>query len=75
MNQVIEILLKFLETKNWKDSFFQVIPQRKRCQADSEQSQQVKGGENGIDSEEKNDQFESKKQCAQDSTSQAPSHD
>ncbi|KAH0986049.1 hypothetical protein GBA52_013226 [Prunus armeniaca] len=68
VNQVIEILLKFLETKNWKDSFFQVIPQRKRCQADSEQSQQVKGGENGIDSEEKNDQFESKKQCAQDST-------
>ncbi|BBH00621.1 hypothetical protein Prudu_010657 [Prunus dulcis] len=43
VNQVIEILLKFLETKNWKDSFFQVIPQRKRCQADSEQSQQVKG--------------------------------
>ncbi|XP_028800371.1 tRNA (guanine(9)-N1)-methyltransferase [Neltuma alba] len=36
VNQVLEILLKFLETKDWKTSFFQVIPQRKRCQADLE---------------------------------------
>ncbi|PNX84618.1 tRNA (guanine(9)-N1)-methyltransferase-like protein [Trifolium pratense] len=29
-------MLKFLETRDWKTSFFAVIPQRKRTQADSE---------------------------------------
>ncbi|KAK6917882.1 tRNA methyltransferase TRMD/TRM10-type domain [Dillenia turbinata] len=36
--QVVEILLKFLETRDWKTSFFQVIPPRKRCEADVEGS-------------------------------------
>jgi len=36
VNQVVEILLKFLGTRDWKTSFFAVIPQRKRCQSDSE---------------------------------------
>ncbi|CAJ2658169.1 tRNA (guanine(9)-N1)-methyltransferase [Trifolium pratense] len=36
VNQVLEIILKFLETRDWKTSFFAVIPQRKRTQADSE---------------------------------------
>lgn len=38
VNQVMEILLKYLETRDWKDSFFQVIPQRKRCGADGDES-------------------------------------
>lgn len=34
MNQVLEILVKFLETRDWKTSFFTVIPQRKRSGVD-----------------------------------------
>lgn len=35
VNQVVEILLKYLEMRDWKAAFFQVIPQRKRGDADS----------------------------------------
>ncbi|KAH6768774.1 tRNA protein [Perilla frutescens var. frutescens] len=38
VNQVVEILLKFLKSKDWKQSFFEVIPPRKRCEAGSEES-------------------------------------
>ena len=36
MNQVVEILLKFLESGDWKHSFFEVIPLRKRGEAGTE---------------------------------------
>ncbi|KAM7270809.1 hypothetical protein ACFE04_030023 [Oxalis oulophora] len=60
VNQVIEIILKFIETRDWKVAFFEVIPQRKRIEADSEKCQEVVKGE---DNEEKEAQAESKKQC------------
>ncbi|KAL8160821.1 hypothetical protein V2J09_012310 [Rumex salicifolius] len=38
VNQVVEILLKYLDTRDWKASFFEVIPQRKRCDAGTDEN-------------------------------------
>jgi hypothetical protein len=54
-----------METKDWKVAFFQVIPQRKRPEADSEGDQKVEEEEN----EEKGDQLDRKKNCIE-----VPSH-
>ena len=53
------IPLKFLGTRDWKASFFQVIPQRKRFEAESENYQEVDGEE----CEDENDESERKKKC------------
>ncbi|KAL1827919.1 hypothetical protein ACET3Z_006331 [Daucus carota] len=61
VNQVIEIILKYLETRDWKDSFFQVIPQRKRFEADSEEKQ----GDLEDEKDEQYDVQEKKKACTE----------
>ncbi|KAL2524136.1 tRNA (guanine-N1-)-methyltrnsferase [Abeliophyllum distichum] len=54
VNQVVEIILKFLEAKDWKDSFFQVIPQRKRCEDGSRDCDgEIEGNVNGGEKDEK----------------------
>lgn len=62
MNQVIEILLKYLETEDWKLSFFQVIPQRKRLEDDSREGN---GEAEDEENPEKDGQSESKKKCVE----------
>ncbi|GAU38998.1 hypothetical protein TSUD_378740 [Trifolium subterraneum] len=65
VNQVLEIILKFIETRDWKTSFFAVIPQRKRTQADSEGN-----ADNTVEEEEECEQNDDlmacKKQCVEE---------
>lgn len=71
MNQVLEILVKFLETRDWKTSFFTVIPQRKRSgvePVDWSKSEPLSGEHqekegDADESAEKHDLLERKKVC------------
>lgn len=73
VNQVLEILVKFLETRDWKTAFFTVIPQRKRTGLDpvdcsklehiSEEHQEKDTEAN--ESADKHDLLERKKVCVE----------
>ncbi|CAN0890857.1 tRNA methyltransferase 10 homolog A [Linum grandiflorum] len=60
VNQVMEILLKFLETRDWKESFFHVIPQRKRCETDAPADNPEVEEEEGVEQAS-----ESKRKCVE----------
>ena len=49
VNQVVEILLNFLETRDWKEAFFKVIPQRKRGGGKDDAETEDAGGEDAED--------------------------
>jgi tRNA (guanine9-N1)-methyltransferase len=66
VNQVLEIILKFLETRDWKTSFFAVIPQRKRTQADSEGNADNTVEEEEEECEQTDDIMACKKQCVEE---------
>jgi len=49
VNQVVEILLNFLETRDWKEAFFKVIPQRKRGGGEDDAETEDAGGKDAED--------------------------
>ncbi|EHA98821.1 RNA (guanine-9-)-methyltransferase domain-containing protein 2 [Heterocephalus glaber] len=57
VNHVFEIILEYLQTRDWQEAFFTILPQRKgavptdkACDSSS-QDQQAAGAEGGLDSE------------------------
>lgn len=64
----MEILVKYLETRDWKTAFFQVIPQRKRCEIETEVEDHPNNNREDEDGNGKSDDQEdnnNKRYCAQ----------
>lgn len=49
-NQVVEIMLKYLECRDWKEAFMEVIPQRKqpKLKPTQEKTQSCGGGDEKV---------------------------
>ncbi|RPB21515.1 hypothetical protein L211DRAFT_840703 [Terfezia boudieri ATCC MYA-4762] len=54
-NQVVEIMLKWLECRDWQEAFLQVIPQRKAPEARNETDANTNAGEGGEGEEEEDE--------------------
>lgn len=67
----MEILVKYLETRDWKTAFFQVIPQRKRCEIETEVEDHPNNNNNNREDEDGNGKSDdqednnNKRYCAQ----------
>jgi tRNA (guanine9-N1)-methyltransferase len=46
VNQVFEILLKWVEGRDWEKAFYEVIPQRKFAVVNSKEAESTSTGEN-----------------------------
>jgi len=57
-NQVVEIMLKWLECRGWQEAFLKVIPQRKAPEARNEADAKAKAGEGDEDEEEEDGEGE-----------------
>uniref|UniRef100_A0A2I3HND9 tRNA methyltransferase 10 homolog A n=1 Tax=Nomascus leucogenys TaxID=61853 RepID=A0A2I3HND9_NOMLE len=64
VNHVFEIILEYLETRDWQEAFFTILPQRKgavptdkACESASHDSQSVRMEEGGSDSDSSEEEY------------------
>ena len=52
VNQVLEIMLRWLEVKDWENAFLSVIPKRKLAEGQNEKEEGAADSENGTQEDE-----------------------